>query len=67
MKIYKDVERLMNVEKIGFWQKVLSLSTGSRVGKLKPVMPDFGFQEVSKIPRNFPNPQRLKLQASQST
>ena len=54
MKIYKDVEGLMNVEKIGFWQKVLSLSTGSRVGILKSVMPDFGFQEVSKISKKFP-------------
>ena len=39
----------MNVEKIGFWQKVLSLSTGSRVGILKLVMPDFGFQEARKL------------------
>ena len=56
MKIYKDVEGLMNVEKIGFWQKVLSLSTGSRVGILKQSCQILDSKKSPKFPRNFPNP-----------
>ena len=56
MKIYKNVEGLTNVEKIGFWQKVLSLSTGSRVGMLKKSCQIFDSKKFPKFPRNFPNP-----------
>ena len=56
MKIYKDVEGLTIVEKIGFWQKVLSLSTGSRVGMLKQSCQILDSKKSPKFPRNFPNP-----------
>ena len=58
----RDVEGLENVEKMASGKRYLACQLGSRVGMLKIVMPDFGFQEVSKISKKFPNPQRLKMQ-----
>ena len=42
------------MERLVFGKKYLACLFGSRVGMLKSVMPDFGFQEVSKISKKFP-------------
>ena len=42
------------MERLVFGKKYLACQLGSRVGILKSVMPDFGFQEVSKISKKFP-------------
>ena len=52
--IFKDVEGLTDLERLVFGKKYLACQLGSRVGMLKIVMPDFGFQEVSKISKKFP-------------
>ena len=50
----RDVEGMKNVEKMASGKRYLACQLGSRVGILKSVMPDFGFQEVSKISKKFP-------------
>ena len=59
--IFKDVEGLENVEKMASGKRYLACQLGSRVGMLKIVMPDFGFQEVSKISKKFPKSTEIEV------
>ena len=57
----RDVEGMKNVEKMASGKRYLACQLGSRVGILKSVMPDFGFQEVSKISKKFPKSTEIEV------
>ena len=57
----RDVEGLENVEKMASGKRYLACQLGSRVGVLRIVMPDFGFQEVSKISKKFPKSTEIEV------
>ena len=53
-----------NLEKMASGKKYLACQLGSRVGMLKIVMPDFGFQEFSKISKKFPKSTEIEVAGS---
>ena len=67
MKIYKDFDAPTNVEKMASGKKYLACQLGSRVGMLESHARFWIPRSFQNFQENFPNPQRLKLQASQST